>query len=656
MIDAGVEITKKTVRRERMGHLELAAPIAHIWFFKGIPNRIALMLDVSPKALERVIYFATYIVTESSVSDIKVCDILTESELMAAKEKYPNGEFKAETGAEALEKLLKRINLEEVRQKIEKELEKASVGKKGKLLKKLDTVESFIKSGNKPESMIKNVIPVIPPDLRPMVQLDGGRFATSDLNDLYRRVINRNNRLKRLMDLNAPEIIVKNEKRMLQESVDALMDNTKRGKPITGAGNRPLKSLSDILKGKQGRFRQNLLGKRVDYSGRSVIVVGPELKLYQCGLPREMAVELFKPFVMRELIANGVALNDKAAKRMVEQQRPEIWEYLDKVIQDHPVLLNRAPTLHRLGIQAFQPVIVEGRAIKLHPLTCAAFNADFDGDQMAVHVPLSPEAQAESRYLMLATNNLIKPTDGQPITVPSQDMILGVFYLTLEYEDAIGAGKYFKDKEEAFLAYQTKDVTLQSPINVRFRDEKGSKIVKTTVGKLIFNEGIPQDLGYVDRTIEENRFEPEISFVTKKKNIEDIIDRCVRIHGIDRTVELLDFMKSLGFKYSTFAGFTVSASDVSVPEEKAKIIKGADKQIDMIVDNYKAGLLSEEDRYNETIKVWAKATDDVQKAMEASFDLYRNPIAMMAHSGARRKYKTFKTNCRYAWSYGRYCR
>ena len=427
MIDAGVEITKKTVRRERMGHLELAAPIAHIWFFKGIPNRIALMLDVSPKALERVIYFATYIVTESSVSDIKVCDILTESELMAAKEKYPNGEFKAETGAEALEKLLKRINLEEVRQKIEKELEKASAGKKGKLLKKLDTVESFIKSGNKPESMIKNVIPVIPPDLRPMVQLDGGRFATSDLNDLYRRVINRNNRLKRLMDLNAPEIIVKNEKRMLQESVDALMDNTKRGKPITGAGNRPLKSLSDILKGKQGRFRQNLLGKRVDYSGRSVIVVGPELKLYQCGLPREMAVELFKPFVMRELIANGVALNDKAAKRMVEQQRPEIWEYLDKVILDHPVLLNRAPTLHRLGIQAFQPVIVEGRAIKLHPLTCAAFNADFDGDQMAVHVPLSPEAQAESRYLMLATNNLIKPTDGQPITVPSQDMILGVF-------------------------------------------------------------------------------------------------------------------------------------------------------------------------------------------------------------------------------------
>ena len=546
MIDAGVEITKKTVRRERMGHLELAAPIAHIWFFKGIPNRIALMLDVSPKALERVIYFATYIVTESSVSDIKVCDILTESELMAAKEKYPNGEFKAETGAEALEKLLKRINLEELRQKIEKELEKASAGKKGKLLKKLDTVESFIKSGNKPESMIKNVIPVIPPDLRPMVQLDGGRFATSDLNDLYRRVINRNNRLKRLMDLNAPEIIVKNEKRMLQESVDALMDNTKRGKPITGAGNRPLKSLSDILKGKQGRFRQNLLGKRVDYSGRSVIVVGPELKLYQCGLPREMAVELFKPFVMRELIANGIALNDKAAKRMVEQQKPEIWEYLDKVIQDHPVLLNRAPTLHRLGIQAFQPVIVEGRAIKLHPLTCAAFNADFDGDQMAVHVPLSPEAQAESRYLMLATNNLIKPTDGQPITVPSQDMILGVFYLTLEYENEVGAGKFFKDKDEAFLAYQTKDVTLQSPINVRFTDEKGSKIVKTTVGKLILNEGIPQDLGYVDRTNEDNRFEPEISFVTRKKNIEDIIDRCIRIKQGYYQMKI-DIMKQLKF-------------------------------------------------------------------------------------------------------------
>ena len=654
MIDAGVEITKKTVRRERMGHLELAAPIAHIWFFKGIPNRIALMLDVSPKALERVIYFATYIVTESSVSDIKVGDILTESELIAAKEKYPNGEFKAETGAEALEKLLKRINLEELRQKIEKELEKASAGKKGKLLKKLDTVESFIKSGNKPESMIKNVIPVIPPDLRPMVQLDGGRFATSDLNDLYRRVINRNNRLKRLMDLNAPEIIVKNEKRMLQESVDALMDNTKRGKPITGAGNRPLKSLSDILKGKQGRFRQNLLGKRVDYSGRSVIVVGPELKLYQCGLPREMAVELFKPFVMRELCQRGLANNIRSAKRMVERLDPSVWEVLEDVIHDHPVLLNRAPTLHRLGIQAFEPVLVEGRAIKLHPLVCSAFNADFDGDQMAIHLPLSPEAQAESRYLMLATNNLIKPTDGQPITVPSQDMILGVFYLTLEYEDAIGAGKYFKDKDEALLAYQTKDVTLQSPINVRFKDEEGSKIIKTTVGKLILNEGIPQDLGYVDRTNPENRFEPEISFVTRKKNIEDIIDRCIRIHGIDRTVELLDFMKSLGFKYSTFAGFTVSASDVSVPEEKAKIIKDADKQIDMIVENYKAGLLSDEDRYNETIKVWAKATDDVQKAMEASFDLYRNPIAMMAHSGARRKCKTLKTNCRYAWSYGRY--
>ena len=632
----GVEITRKSVRRERMGHIELAAPIAHIWFFKGIPNRIALILNASPKALERVVYFAAYIITESKVPTIKVGDILSETEYITAREEYNSDDFKAETGAEALEKMLKRVDLESLRLEIKKELENASSGKVPKLLKRLETVESFIKSGNKPESMIKNVIPVIPPDLRPMVQLDGGRFATADLNDLYRRVINRNNRLKRLLDLKAPEIIVKNEKRMLQEAVDALLDNSKKGKPVTGADNRPLKSLSDILKGKQGRFRQNLLGKRVDYSGRSVIVVGPELKLYECGLPKAMAIELFKPYVMRELIKDGIALNIKSAKRMVEQHRPEVWGYLEKVIKDHPVLLNRAPTLHRLGIQAFQPVIVEGKALKLHPLVCAAFNADFDGDQMAVHVPLSPEAQAEARYLILSTNNLIKPKDGLPITVPGQDMILGAFYLTMADEmEESDIKKYYTDKDEAMLAYQNHDVTLHELIKLRIYDETGkSRIITTTVGRIIFNEGIPQDLGYVNREDEKTKYDYEIGFEVGKKQLEDIIDKCIERHGLERAAEMLDFMKSVGFKYSTIAGFTVSAYDMSVPDKKANIIKESEEQVDAIVENYKMGLLSDEDRYNATIKVWEEAKKKVQEAMKEGFN-NENPIFIMMKSGAR---------------------
>lgn len=633
----GVEITKKSVRRERMGHLELAAPIAHIWFFKGTPNRIALMLNASPKALERVVYFAAYIVTESNVPTIKVGDILSETEYITLRDEYNYGDFKAEAGAEAIEKMLKKIDLAKEREEVKKALETASAGKVAKLLKRLETVEAFINSGNKPESMIKNVIPVIPPELRPMVQLDGGRFATADLNDLYRRVINRNNRLKRLLDLKAPEIIVKNEKRMLQESVDALFDNSKKGKPVTGADNRPLKSLSDILKGKQGRFRQNLLGKRVDYSGRSVIVVGPELKLYECGLPKEMAIELFKPYVMRELLKDQIALNIKSAKKMVEQHRPEVWGYLDKVIKDHPVLLNRAPTLHRLGIQAFQPVIVEGRALKLHPLVCAAFNADFDGDQMAVHVPLSPEAQAEARYLILSTNNLIKPKDGTPIAVPSQDMILGAYYLTMEMESNENARPIvFKDKDEAMLAYQNKDVTLHTKIKLRVQDKESNltKLVDTTVGRIIFNEGIPQDLGYVNRENEDTKLDLEIGFEVSNKQLQDIVDRTIEVHGLERAAELLDFMKSTGFKYSTIAGFTVAASDVAVPEEKANIIKESDQMVENIVENYKAGLLSEEDRYNATIEVWKETKSKVQKAMENNFDK-KNPIYVMLKSGAR---------------------
>mgnify|MGYP004663286383 FL=1 len=634
----GVEVTKAKVRRERMGHIELAAPVAHIWYFKGIPSRIALVLDISPRNLEKVIYFASYIVTDKGTSGLTKCQVLTEKEYVEAVEKYGKGSFKAEMGAEALEKLLKEVDLDKLSAQIKKELEKASEQKKIKLAKRLDTVESFRLSGNRPEWMIMNVVPVIPPELRPMVQLDGGRFATSDLNDLYRRVINRNNRLKRLLELGAPEIIVRNEKRMLQESVDALIDNGRRGRPVTGAGNRPLKSLSDMLKGKQGRFRQNLLGKRVDYSGRSVIVVGPELKIYQCGVPKEMAVELFKPFVMRELVGRGIAHNIKNAKRMVERLRPEVWDILEEVIKDHPVMLNRAPTLHRLGIQAFEPVLVEGRAIKLHPLVCTAFNADFDGDQMAIHVPLSAEAQAEARYLMLSVNNLLKPQDGKPVTVPTQDMILGSYYLTMEEEGEPGEGTYFKDVEEALLAYQNGDLGLHAKVYIRMykkiNGELKSKKVQTTVGRVIYNQGIPQDLGFVDRSNPDEEFNLEIDFPVVKKNLGKIVAKCIEKHGLSEAAEVLDYIKATGFKYSTKGAITVSAADVTSPKEKEEILAAADKKVEEIAKQYKRGLITEDERYNETIKVWENATKEVTKAMEANFD-DMNPIYMMARSGAR---------------------
>ena len=634
----GVEVTKSKVRRERMGHIELAAPVAHIWYFKGIPSRVALMLDISPRNLEKVIYFASYIVTDKGTSGLTECQIINEKEYGEAVEKYGKGSFKAEMGAEAIEKLLKKVDLEKLSKKLKKELEKASEQKKLKISKRLDTVESFRLSGNRPEWMIMNVVPVIPPELRPMVQLDGGRFATSDLNDLYRRVINRNNRLKRLLELGAPEIIVRNEKRMLQESVDALIDNGRRGRPVTGAGNRPLKSLSDMLKGKQGRFRQNLLGKRVDYSGRSVIVVGPELKIYQCGVPKEMAVELFKPFVMKELVGRGIAHNIKNAKRMVERLRPEVWDILEEVIKDHPVMLNRAPTLHRLGIQAFEPVLVEGRAIKLHPLVCTAFNADFDGDQMAIHVPLSPEAQAEARFLMLSVNNLLKPQDGKPVTVPTQDMILGSYYLTMEEAGEPGEGTYFKDVDEALLAYQNGDLGLHAKIFVRmFKEIDGelkSKKIETTVGRIIYNQGIPQDLGFVDRTNPENEFNLEIDFPVIKKNLGKIVAKCIDKHGLSEAAEVLDYIKATGFKYSTKGAITVSAADVTAPKEKADILAEADKKVENIAKQYKRGLITNEERYNEPIKVWDAATKEVTKAMEENFD-DMNPIFMMAKSGAR---------------------
>ena len=649
----GVEVTKSKVRRERMGHIELAAPVAHIWYFKGIPNRIALMLDVSPRAVEKVVYFASYIVTDKGTSNLDKCQILSEKEYHEAEEKYGVGSFKAEMGAEALRKLLEEIDVEKLSEKLKKELVKASEQKKAKIIKRLDTVEAFKLSGNRPEWMVMNVIPVIPPDLRPMVQLDGGRFATSDLNDLYRRVINRNNRLKRLLELGAPEIIVRNEKRMLQESVDALIDNSRRGRPVTGAGGRALKSLSDLLKGKQGRFRQNLLGKRVDYSGRSVIVVGPELKIYQCGVPKEMAVELFKPFVMKELVSRNLAHNIKNAKRMVERLDPAVWEVLEDVIKDHPVMLNRAPTLHRLGIQAFEPVLVEGRAIKLHPLVCTAFNADFDGDQMAIHLPLSPEAQAESRYLMLSTNNLLKPTDGEPITEPSQDMILGAYYLTMDveadpndsYEEQIrkgtlGAGMYFSSADEAEMAYANHDLGVHAKVHVRMAeyDENGKEIdhgmVVTTVGRIIYNKGIPQDLGFVDRSKPENKFEPEINFTIAKKQLKQIIAKCIDVHGLDRTATLLDYIKSTGYKYCTTAGMTVSIDDVKVPEEKAADLAEAQKEVDKVTAQYARGLITDNERYNNVIKIWEKATDKVADAMQKNFDDL-NPIYMMSKSGAR---------------------
>ena len=632
----GVEVTKSKVRRERMGHIELAAPVAHIWYFKGIPSRIALMLDISPRNLEKIIYFASYIVTDKGTSGLEKCQVLNEKEYHEAEEKFGKGSFKARMGAEALYDLLKEIDLDKLSHQIRKELENASEQKRVKLVKRLDTVEAFRISGNRPEWMIMNVVPVIPPDLRPMVQLDGGRFATSDLNDLYRRVINRNNRLKRLLELGAPEIIVRNEKRMLQESVDALIDNGRRGRPVTGAGNRPLKSLSDLLKGKQGRFRQNLLGKRVDYSGRSVIVVGPELKIYQCGLPKEMAVELFKPFVMRELVGRGIAQNIKNAKRMVERLRPEVWGILEEVIKDHPVMLNRAPTLHRLGIQSFEPVLVEGRAIKLHPLVCEAFNADFDGDQMAVHLPLSPEAQAESRYLMLSTNNLLKPQDGKPVATPRLDMILGSYYLTMVLEGEKGEGKYFKDPDEAIMAFENHDVGIHAKIFVRIEKEIDgeikSKKIETSVGRIIFNQGIPQDLGFIDR--KKDPFQYEIDFPVMKKSMGTIIEKVIRTHGLTESAEVIDYIKALGFKYSTLAGITFSMDDVQVPEAKKQLLAEADSKVENIRRQYARGLITDSERYNAVIDVWEKTTKDVSNAMEDNFDEL-NPIYMMVKSGAR---------------------
>ena len=632
----GVEVTKAKVRRERMGHIELAAPVAHIWYFKGIPSRIALMLDVSPRNLERVIYFASYIVTDKGTSGLEKCQVLNEKEYHEAEEKYGRKSFKAEMGAEAIRKLLEQVDLEKLSAEIEKDLESASEQRKAKLIKRLDTVEAFRQSGNRPEWMVMNVVPVIPPDLRPMVQLDGGRFATSDLNDLYRRVINRNNRLKRLLELGAPEIIVRNEKRMLQESVDALIDNSRRGRPVTGAGNRPLKSLSDLLKGKQGRFRQNLLGKRVDYSGRSVIVVGPELKIYQCGLPKEMAIELFKPFVMRELVGRHLAHNIKSAKRMVERLSPEVWGILEEVIQDHPVMLNRAPTLHRLGIQAFEPVLVEGRAIKLHPLVCEAFNADFDGDQMAVHLPLTPEAQAEARYLMLSTNNLLKPQDGKPVATPRLDMILGSYYLTMTLDGELGEGKYFKDPDEAIMAFQNKAVGIHAKIFVRIEKEVDgeikSKKIQTSVGRIIFNQGIPQDLGFIDR--KEDPFQYEIDFPVMKKSMGQIIEKVIDKHGLVESAEVIDYIKELGFKYSTLAGITFSVADVEVPAAKKDILADADKQIEKVRNQYRRGLITDDERYKAVTGIWEKATNDVSKAMEENFDDL-NPIYMMVKSGAR---------------------
>mgnify|MGYP004457840445 FL=1 len=632
----GVEVTKSKVRRERMGHIELAAPVAHIWYFKGIPSRIALMLDISPRNLEKVIYFASYIVTDKGTSGLEKCQILTEKEYHEAEEKYGRKSFKAEMGAEAIRKLLEEIDLAKLTAQIEKEIENASEQRKAKLIKRLDTVEAFLQSGNRPEWMVMNVVPVIPPDLRPMVQLDGGRFATSDLNDLYRRVINRNNRLKRLLELGAPEIIVRNEKRMLQESVDALIDNSRRGRPVTGAGNRPLKSLSDLLKGKQGRFRQNLLGKRVDYSGRSVIVVGPELKIYQCGLPKEMAIELFKPFVMKELVERHLAHNIKSAKRMVERLSPEVWGILEEVIKDHPVMLNRAPTLHRLGIQAFEPVLVEGRAIKLHALVCEAFNADFDGDQMAIHLPLTPEAQAESRYLMLATNNLLKPQDGKPVAVPRLDMILGSYYLTMTLDGELGEGKYFKDPDEAIMALQNNAVSIHAKIFVRITKEidgeMKSKKVETSVGRIIFNQGIPQDLGFIDR--KEDPFQYEINFPVMKKSMGTIIERTIDKHGLIESAEVIDYIKALGFKYSTLAGITFSVADVKVPDSKKDILADADKQVEKVRNQYRRGLITDDERYQSVVNIWEKATNDVSKAMEENFDDL-NPIYMMVKSGAR---------------------
>ena len=634
----GVEVTRSKVRRERMGHIELAAPVSHIWYFKGIPSRMGLILDISPRTLEKVLYFAMYIVTDpGNVREIEKKQCLTEKEYRDLKEKYED-DFEAMMGAEAIKKLLAEIDLDQLSDELKEELENASGQKRVRLLKRIEVVESFRLSGNRPEWMILDEIPVIPPDIRPMVQLDGGRFATSDLNDLYRRVINRNNRLSRLLELSAPDIIIRNEKRMLQEAVDALIDNGRRGRPVTGPNNRALKSLSDMLKGKQGRFRQNLLGKRVDYSGRSVIVVGPELKMYQCGLPKEMALELFKPFVMKILVENNAAGNIKAARKAVERAKPEVWDALEKVIKGHPVLLNRAPTLHRLGIQAFEPVLVEGRALKLHPLACTAFNADFDGDQMAVHVPLSAEAQAEARFLMLASNNLLKPSDGRPVTVPTQDMVLGSYYLTLDKDGEPGEGKIFRDCDEAIMAYDAKVVSLHAKIKVRRTLEINgvmkTGLVDTTVGRIIFNRPIPQDLGFVDRTNPENDLKFEIDFLVGKKQLGKIFDKCIRIHGTQRTSEVLDAVKAQGYKYSTKSAITVAVCDAEIPPAKKDIIARAEKQVDQVTKMYKRGFMSNQERYEKVLKVWETATNDVSDALQANLGRY-NPIFMMADSGAR---------------------
>ena len=635
----GVEVTKASVRRERMGHIELAAPVSHIWYFKGIPSRMGLILDISPRVLEKVLYFASYIVLDPKDTPLTYKQVLTEQEYRKAEEDFGYGSFRAGMGAESIQELLRAIDLEKESEELKAELKNSSGQKRARIIKRLEVVEAFRNSENKPEWMIMDVIPVIPPDIRPMVQLDGGRFATSDLNDLYRRIINRNNRLRRLLDLNAPDIIVRNEKRMLQEAVDALIDNGRRGRPVTGPGNRALKSLSDMLKGKQGRFRQNLLGKRVDYSGRSVIVVGPELKIYQCGLPKEMAIELFKPFVMKELTASGRANNIKAAKKMVEKLEPEVWDVLEDVIKEHPVMLNRAPTLHRLGIQAFEPILVEGKAIKLHPLVCTAFNADFDGDQMAVHLPLTVEAQAECRFLLLSPNNLLKPSDGAPVAVPSQDMVLGIYYLTMEKDGDIGEGKFFKSKNEALLAYENKEITLHSKIKVRrtVTTEDGTEvtgIIDTTLGRLLFNEIIPQDLGYVDRTNPDNILKLEIDFHVGKKQLKPILDKCINTHGATKTAEVLDDVKAIGYKYSTRGAISVSISDMKVPDEKKQILADAQTQVDKITKMFRRGLMTEEERYLAVVKVWEEADKVLTKALLDGLDKYNN-IFLMADSGAR---------------------
>ncbi|MBQ9861424.1 MAG: DNA-directed RNA polymerase subunit beta' [Clostridia bacterium] len=633
----GVEVTRAKVRRERMGHIELAAPVSHIWYFKGIPSRIGLLLDISPRLLEQVLYFASYIVVDPGPTPLHEKQVLSEKDYRDMREKYED-DFDAGMGAEYVKKLLAAIDMEKLSEELKEELESATGQKRARLLKRLEVVESFRLSGNRPEWMILDVIPVIPPDIRPMVQLDGGRFATSDLNDLYRRVINRNNRLKRLLELGAPDIIVRNEKRMLQEAVDALIDNGRRGRPVTGPNNRSLKSLSDMLKGKQGRFRQNLLGKRVDYSGRSVIVVGPELKMYQCGLPKEMALELFKPFVMKRLVETGAAGNIKTARKMVDRVRPEVWDALEIVIKDHPVMLNRAPTLHRLGIQAFEPVLVEGRAIKLHPLACTAFNADFDGDQMAVHVPLSAEAQAEARFLMLAAGNLLKPSDGRPVTVPTQDMVLGSYYLTIEKPGELGEGKIFRDENEALMAYADKAVELHAKIKVRRTMEidgvKQSRLVETTVGRIIFNQPIPQDLGLVERKTTDDMFLYEVNYKVGKKQLSQIIDKCIKVHGPARTSEVLDAVKAQGYKYSTRGALTVAVVDASIPPEKKALIAEAEKKVEKINDSYSQGLFSNEERYREVIRTWNDTTNKVTDALNNNMDEF-NPIYMMSDSGAR---------------------